>query len=57
MKVVRLVLLITRLKRGVQMSVVVVSDMIQSEEKAGVKTLLVTLYDYYQQKLSEENDK
>lgn len=39
------------------MSVVVVSDMIQSEEKAGVKTLLVTLYDYYQQKLSEENDK
>lgn len=39
------------------MSVVVVSDMIQSEEKAGVKTSLVTLYDYYQQKLSEENDK
>lgn len=39
------------------MSVVVVSDMIQLGEKAGAKTLLVTIYNYYQQKLRGKNDK
>ena len=45
---------ITRLKRGVQMSVVVVSDMIQSREEKK-KALLPTEYNYYQQKLSVNN--